>query len=553
MIETILPLFLIQASCNLDLPPLPPGMKYILTIMFDIEVNKTRIQNNITYDTEFFFTIPDNVTLNGYYYRLTRLAPRTFTSVPIMKINGGANLEILDEGVFASNENLTVVNFSQTSIHTIVDNAFEDCPNLHTILLPPTLGFIGSGIFKNSGISSVDFSNTKIKNIPSRAFANCGNLSFVKLPRSCKALLEGAFEYSSIKTIHGLQFLENFGPYSLSETEKFDQNIDLTKSDKITEIGDGAFLNCGSPEIILPNNLQIIGKSSFKLSKFGEHFRPSKSLNFIKDEAFANCQNLKSVDLSQSSIKYIPNGCFLGCRNINFIIFPQSTLEIGDSAFLGCSSIQSIRIPTSVEVLGQLSLSNMDSISVIDLSDTNITLIHTNTFVNDNSLSVIYFPPWIDIIMMGALYNCSSLTEVYFEYINDIGQPVFDNELSKLRVHVPADYSGHTVFGYKPIRDGPALNLNTPTPTIRTKRPKVTPTHPIKPTPDMEYDDDVEKIEQDDYGYMQLPISAIINAAAFVFILIIACSVFLVIERMEKFHTRQISIEDMKVEESSII
>ena len=59
-------------------------------------------------------------------------------------------------------------------------------------------------------------------------------------------------------------------------------------------------------DIILPNNLIIIGESAFEGTGLKEVVIPSSVLE-IKNNAFANCRNLKTVILQSDKVKFDDN------------------------------------------------------------------------------------------------------------------------------------------------------------------------------------------------------------------------------------------------------
>ena len=71
----------------------------------------------------------------------------------------------------------------------------------------------------------------------------------------------------------------------------------------------------------------------------------------IGEEAFLNCEGLKSVELP-SSITSIGNYAFNGCQYLTSVTIPASVISIGESAFDGCASLASIAIPAGVTSIG---------------------------------------------------------------------------------------------------------------------------------------------------------------------------------------------------------
>lgn len=72
----------------------------------------------------------------------------------------------------------------------------------------------------------------------------------------------------------------------------------------------------------------------------GVNLSPDKSYNCIGNDTFANCCNLKHIDLGR--IGLIGERAFENCINLTNIIFPKSLINIGEDAFLGCTKLTKI-------------------------------------------------------------------------------------------------------------------------------------------------------------------------------------------------------------------
>jgi len=73
----------------------------------------------------------------------------------------------------------------------------------------------------------------------------------------------------------------------------------------VSVIGDGAFCEGGILEVVLPEGLTTIGKRAFANCKRLTKINIPKSVIFIDDEAFLNCE---SIELQiPSTVKYIGN------------------------------------------------------------------------------------------------------------------------------------------------------------------------------------------------------------------------------------------------------
>ena len=124
----------------------------------------------------------------------------------------------------------------------------------------------------------------------------------------------------------------------------------------------GVFHDAGFRNIVLPDNLTIIGSCTFAGCNRLEEVIIPHSVTEIGGGCFAGCNNLRRIKLP-SGIKELRtlytyktyDECtpfFIGCRNLEEIDIPNSVALIGDGCFYGCEKLKRIRIPDKVEKLG---------------------------------------------------------------------------------------------------------------------------------------------------------------------------------------------------------
>jgi hypothetical protein len=108
-------------------------------------------------------------------------------------------------------------------------------------------------------------------------------------------------------------------------------------------------------DVLIGKDWDGIGAGCF--AECGEIWRVSferdSRLSVFGAQAFANCQNLKSIHIVRS-VEIISEQCFAYCGSLRTVTFePGSRVSIlGDGAFYQCSSLESICIPSSVTTIG---------------------------------------------------------------------------------------------------------------------------------------------------------------------------------------------------------
>ncbi len=90
------------------------------------------------------------------------------------------------------------------------------------------------------------------------------------------------------------------------------------------------------------------------------------SVGNIGSCAFANCEDLTTVEFQHAFVWEIGWGAFLNCRNLFNISIPVNVKRIGTIAFANCSSLRSVSIPnlTRVEDQAFLSCENLNLIEI---------------------------------------------------------------------------------------------------------------------------------------------------------------------------------------------
>lgn len=169
--------------------------------------------------------------------------------------------------------------------------------------------------------------------------------------------------------------------------------------------------------VSLPESLTEIGNSSFRGSGLEYVIIPDSVVN-LGTYVFSGCTSLESVTLS-SSVKTIPQKTFENCQKLKNINLPDRLEKIETLAFNGCTSLSSINFPVSLKQLENQSFENTGF--------TEITIPNTLTelggygaggavsgpFANCAALTkVVYAPGATSLGNSKPFYGCKSLREV---------------------------------------------------------------------------------------------------------------------------------------------
>ncbi len=166
-------------------------------------------------------------------------------------------------------------------------------------------------------------------------------------------------------------------------------------------------------EIIIPDNVTLIGNS-----------------------AFSNCIRLTSVKIG-SSVTSIGNWVFSGCSRLTSVKIGSSVTSIGDEAFRDCSELTEIIIPDSVTSIGYEAFMDCSELTEIIIPD-NVTLIGMYTFLGCHSLTSVIIGNGVTLIGYGAFMSCISLTSVKIGCsVTSIGENAFSGCCGLTEIIIP--------------------------------------------------------------------------------------------------------------------
>lgn len=132
----------------------------------------------------------------------------------------------------------------------------------------------------------------------------------------------------------------------------------------------------------------------------------------IADNAFAGCEKLKSVTISDK-VKRIPTCAFAGCTALEAVELPEGIEEIEYGAFMDCQSLSYLYIPSTVKVAENIfsrTYSRDPKLHVV-VGEGMISL-PDGLFTECNILRSVELPESLCNMGMSAFENCSALVSV---------------------------------------------------------------------------------------------------------------------------------------------
>lgn len=134
-------------------------------------------------------------------------------------------------------------------------------------------------------------------------------------------------------------------------------------------IEDNAFNGCTNlEEVIIPNNIEVIGPGAFENCESLAHISLPKDLKSIDDSAFHGCESITNLILPKS-LTSIPKFCFGGCLSLNKIVLPENIKEINEYAFCICMNLSEVVLPKGIKSIKYHAFSTCKSLKTIIIPD----------------------------------------------------------------------------------------------------------------------------------------------------------------------------------------
>lgn len=228
---------------------------------------------------------------------------------------------------------------------------------------------------------------------------------------------------NDIKRVVVMENVSSIGNYT------FYGNSNLTElhiGPDVTDIGENAFANCLNLKTITidPANTAFSTENGY-LKQLSDNriIRGTNvseivfdsTVSYIEPSAFAGLDNIKRVDMSQSSITEISSTAFINCTSLSEVVLPDTIVSIGDKAFANCTSLSNINIQecSSMETIGETTFFNCASLKSLTLPSS-VSGIGILAFSQSGIETVTLMQSDVNISIGGnAFYECNSLKDVY--------------------------------------------------------------------------------------------------------------------------------------------
>ena len=224
------------------------------------------------------------------------------------------------------------------------------------------------------------------------AFRNCIALKTIHYTDGCTYTLKSCndpINKDYPETVRRI-FSECINCFKLGDngvlTESTGNIKDLIFPDGIKEIAPQVYMECNLLEsIALSADTEVIGRASFKSSKWLRSVTGAVSVRVIDTQAFSGCKSLKSIDLSDS-LEVLGKRAFEHCCELREIHISDKLTAIPERAFFRCKSLERVYIPASVKEIGSQAFAFCSGLSEGVFADRDGTRIADDAFAWCDSL-----------------------------------------------------------------------------------------------------------------------------------------------------------------------
>lgn len=369
------------------------------------------------------------------------------------------NLKRLRINAFRGCHSLEKVNIP-LGITAIEGYTFEECKSLKKIILHEGIEKIFTGAFLNcQGLEEVEMKEG-IKSIRAEAFSGCENIKSIKIPDSVEEIESKAFysckNLEEIKMSEGIRYVET---EVFNGTKYYIENLSDNNDIYIGKV----LIKCNrrSSDIKVKEGTRVIANGACIGMENLVSAELPESLICIGDEAFAECNELKNVNIP-SKLEKIRSKAFYAC-NIESVDIPETVSFIGFRSFENCVSLKEVKMSHTPEKVSAcvfkntLWLKNLEQDKYHCKYFQNILLEHSgnDTFVKikdgtklivglvfseSKGLETVEIPKSVESIGFDAFRSCENLKEVRFaegSELKKIDESAFDGCVSLEEITLP--------------------------------------------------------------------------------------------------------------------
>lgn len=198
--------------------------------------------------------------------------------------------------------------------------------------------------------------------------------------------------------------------WQLVRAKRSEDVLDLTGKDFIT-VGKRAFRGATQTTVVLPNGVSAIKAEAFAGCESLERVALSDQNSIgISCAAFRDCTHLCTIENSEQ-VSVIGPQAFENCIAMEQFVPGKNLRRIGDEAFRGCSALQHFTVPSKSVALGKGAFRDCTALQSVTL-DAQTRALSADLFRGCRSLREITLPPALDAIPNGLLRDCTAIESI---------------------------------------------------------------------------------------------------------------------------------------------
>lgn len=357
-----------------------------------------------------------------------------------------AGFSVIGSKVFYGNNTITSVDMSQSEVVDIGQEAFMNCMNCTSIILPPNVETIRLRAFLGCAMDKMIFPES-VKTFENQVLFLNPNLVAVDIfsvdavigygmfvqadPSLTIWVPDAAFDYYynmpsmsiSQKMLRSMAGYEINGEVLESYTGT-EESISFPAS--VTVVGEGAFENNASMKSVTLKGITDIRANAFKNVSGLTVITILDNIKYIGDGAFANCGNLVDATFNSKVPCEIGMNVFDNAAE-NFTIFVPSGTKADYLAYSNWNTYADSIVEIEFEIENGVLLSYSGNGGKVVIPD-KVTQIGDKAFFDNNKITHVVFPEGLTSIGESAFDGCTSLKELVLpSNVISIGAYAFNN------------------------------------------------------------------------------------------------------------------------------
>ena len=262
-----------------------------------------------------------------------------------LKLSG--TLGVSDFTTLRNIQSLEHLDISRVNLSVLPTEAFLECTNIKSVILPNTLTAIGTQAFWGSSLVSISIP-ASVEEIRGSAFFGCSSLKTVTFEKGSKLKTVAGFSHcTSLTTIEIPASVETIGQYAFNDCTSL-HTVTFEKGSKLKTIGSDVFLNCTSLTMIeIPASVETIEDQAFEGCSLLATVTFEKGSQLKTVDGFSNCTALTTVDMSAcTQVTRIEYRAFYEDSKLQlFKIGTRIPPRCGDDVFTGINSYSVLKVP----------------------------------------------------------------------------------------------------------------------------------------------------------------------------------------------------------------